>query len=540
MRSSEAFVSDFEAKVDKEMLESFGIRPCLFFHVSCVNVLVPITCLMKVFEEFGGSRRIGSGWLSYIVGVVQDCFSFPVVCASANVVSSSLRSPSLPGGRHVVDTYGILPTGVSHGGDATATSHSQAGYTHQTNRPVTLDFEAGIIRHQMTAGDEGSGTLDDVVAKVGDHGLSRTGQRPSQQPRWQRLDVSFFMPGSETSQAVVLVNGSSNKVSDKVDVLSFGVVLWEILTREEPYANMHFGVIIGLQLRNTSLCDKKREQEFRYLAYDNDFVNLHKQHYTQRTQEGKDIWLFIPFEKKIIYHKVSGRSSGLGFVTMSSVEDVGEGVMKFSSYIGFRIVPSNSSFNSFLLNIPLVRFREDSPIAESEGGTCTCRYTFFMVLLKLRQISTIWNIPLVRFREDSPIAESEGVHCILDAPTPLLPGIPTTPERGCSSTATLNEEDLVAITELPATQITPPPGTDESTEKANYQPEGSSQAACKQLFTQVHEQTSEQPILPADTTGQEQKTMPTPPPQLAIAEPEDIPITQAIQNQSTTNGPQQL
>lgn len=30
----------------------------------------------------------------------------------------------------------------------------------------------------------------------------------------------------------------------------------------------------GLQLKNTSLCNKKREQEFRYLAYDNDFMNL--------------------------------------------------------------------------------------------------------------------------------------------------------------------------------------------------------------------------------------------------------------------------
>ncbi|KAL9408632.1 hypothetical protein AB3S75_047083 [Citrus x aurantiifolia] len=42
-----------------------------------------------------------------------------------------------------------------------------------------------------------------------------------------------------------LMNGSNNRVSEKVDVYSFGMAMWEIITGEEPYANMHCGAIIG-------------------------------------------------------------------------------------------------------------------------------------------------------------------------------------------------------------------------------------------------------------------------------------------------------
>ncbi|KAK4399539.1 Serine/threonine-protein kinase CTR1 [Sesamum angolense] len=61
----------------------------------------------------------------------------------------------------------------------------------------------------------------------------------------------WWCPGTLPWMAPELLNGSSSKVSEKVDVFSFGIVLWEILTGEEPYANMHYGAIIGGIVNNT-------------------------------------------------------------------------------------------------------------------------------------------------------------------------------------------------------------------------------------------------------------------------------------------------
>ncbi|KAH0921637.1 hypothetical protein HID58_021655, partial [Brassica napus] len=74
------------------------------------------------------------------------------------------------------------------------------------------------------------------ICKVGDFGLSKIKRNTL---------VSGGVRGTLPWMAPELLNGSSSKVSEKVDVFSFGIVLWEILTGEEPYANMHYGAIIG-------------------------------------------------------------------------------------------------------------------------------------------------------------------------------------------------------------------------------------------------------------------------------------------------------
>lgn len=80
------------------------------------------------------------------------------------------------------------------------------------------------------------------ICKVGDFGLSRIKRNTL---------VSGGVRGTLPWMAPELLNGSSNGVSEKVDVFSFGISLWEILTGEEPYADMHCGAIIGGILKNT-------------------------------------------------------------------------------------------------------------------------------------------------------------------------------------------------------------------------------------------------------------------------------------------------
>ncbi|CAN4093643.1 unnamed protein product [Withania somnifera] len=80
------------------------------------------------------------------------------------------------------------------------------------------------------------------ICKVGDFGLSRIKHNTL---------VSGGVRGTLPWMAPELLNGSSNRVSEKVDVFSFGITMWEILTGEEPYANMHCGAIIGGILKNT-------------------------------------------------------------------------------------------------------------------------------------------------------------------------------------------------------------------------------------------------------------------------------------------------
>ncbi|KAL3623917.1 hypothetical protein CASFOL_032733 [Castilleja foliolosa] len=80
------------------------------------------------------------------------------------------------------------------------------------------------------------------ICKVGDLGLSKV--------KCQTF-ISGGVRGTLSWMAPELLNSSNNLVSEKVDVYSFGIVMWELLTGEEPYADLHYGAILGGIVHNT-------------------------------------------------------------------------------------------------------------------------------------------------------------------------------------------------------------------------------------------------------------------------------------------------
>ncbi|GAB2216172.1 hypothetical protein Droror1_Dr00023941 [Drosera rotundifolia] len=80
------------------------------------------------------------------------------------------------------------------------------------------------------------------ICKVGDLGLSKV--------KCQTL-ISGGVRGTLPWMAPELLNGTDSLVSEKVDVFSFGIVMWELLTGDEPYRELHYGNIIGGIVNNT-------------------------------------------------------------------------------------------------------------------------------------------------------------------------------------------------------------------------------------------------------------------------------------------------
>lgn len=80
------------------------------------------------------------------------------------------------------------------------------------------------------------------ICKIGDLGLSKVKQHTL---------VSGGVRGTLPWMAPELLSGKSDMVSEKIDVYSFGIVMWELLTGEDPYSDMRAAEIIGGIVNNS-------------------------------------------------------------------------------------------------------------------------------------------------------------------------------------------------------------------------------------------------------------------------------------------------
>ncbi|KAK6143991.1 hypothetical protein DH2020_020811 [Rehmannia glutinosa] len=172
-------------------------------------------------------------------------------------ILSNLHHPN------VVAFYGVVPDGaggtlatvtefMANGSLRTALIKKDKLLDHRRKLIIAMDAAFGMeylhsknIVHFDLKCDNLLVNLRDPhrpICKVGDFGLSRIKRNTL---------VSGGVRGTLPWMAPELLNGSTTRVSEKVDVFSFGIALWEILTGEEPYANMHCGAIIGGIVKNT-------------------------------------------------------------------------------------------------------------------------------------------------------------------------------------------------------------------------------------------------------------------------------------------------
>ncbi|GMP87918.1 hypothetical protein CsSME_00040097 [Camellia sinensis var. sinensis] len=59
------------------------------------------------------------------------------------------------------------------------------------------------------------------------------------------------------------LSGKSNMVTEKIDVYSFGIVMWELLMGDEPYADMHCASIIDEVLPDYSSTEDQLSKRLR-------------------------------------------------------------------------------------------------------------------------------------------------------------------------------------------------------------------------------------------------------------------------------------
>ena len=111
-------------------------------------------------------------------------------------------------------------------------------YLH-TNEPQIIHHDLKTLNILLTSEISQTNSNEHISIKICDFGLSQIISKDSKTPGLKGIgSVQWMAP--ETLQ----VNTSDN-INEKVDVYSFGIIIWEIWARTQPYKDMDVSQVIN-------------------------------------------------------------------------------------------------------------------------------------------------------------------------------------------------------------------------------------------------------------------------------------------------------
>ena len=116
---------------------------------------------------------------------------------------------------------------------------SQAMNFLHTNEPQIIHRDLKTLNILLTSEIIEKNSNEHVIIKIGDFGLSQIVSKNNKNPGLKGIgSVQWMAP--ETLQSNTLDN-----LSEKVDVYSFGIIIWEMYARTQPYKNMTISQVVN-------------------------------------------------------------------------------------------------------------------------------------------------------------------------------------------------------------------------------------------------------------------------------------------------------
>ena len=134
---------------------------------------------------------------------------------------------------------------------------SKAIFFLHTNEPKIIHHDLKSLNILLSSDILENNSNEHVAIKISDFGLCQMLSKDSKNPNLKGIgSVQWMAP--ETLQSNTLDN-----INEKVDVYSFGIIIWEIYARTQPYKNMNISQVINYVCNENGRpnCDLIKKEE---------------------------------------------------------------------------------------------------------------------------------------------------------------------------------------------------------------------------------------------------------------------------------------